>query len=344
MEETVVRTARAIALIAFATLGLLASGAMAEYPERPIRLIYPYTAGGAGDALARLFADRLGPELGQQMIVDNRPGAGGNTGAVAAAAAAADGYTLFSVSPAFAINASLFAAPGYDPVKDFIPVTPLSVVPNVLVVSAALPVRSVQELVAYARANPGKVNFGSSGIGTSIHLAGEMLKREAKIDIVHVPYRGSAQAGTDLLGGQLQMMFDSAPTALSNVRTGRAVAIAASGMLSWPASVGSCAITWPPAAWMARTPSAPSAPLPDSTITTTRKSGSCDNDANRKSIGSRGPRFFSAAVRRTTPSFTAMRPPAGITCTRSGSSGMSWLTSTTGIGVRAPSSSARMEG
>lgn len=221
------RTVRALALVALAVLGLAATGASAQsWPERPIRLIYPYTAGGAGDALARLFADRLGPELGQQMIVDNRPGAGGNTGAVAAAAAAPDGYTLFSVSPAFAINASLYAAPGYDPVRDFVPVTPLSVVPNVLVVSASLPVRSVAELVAYAKANPGKVNFGSSGIGTSIHLAGEMLKREAKIDIVHVPYRGSAQAGTDLLGGTLQMMFDSAPTAISNVRTGKAVAIA----------------------------------------------------------------------------------------------------------------------
>ena len=235
MEETVVRTARSIALVVFTALGLAAADAPAQaWPERPIRMIYPYTAGGAGDALARLFADRLGPELGTQMIVDNRPGAGGNTGAVAAAAATPDGYTLFSVSPAFAINASLYANPGYDPVRDFIPVAPLSVVPNVLVVSASFPPRSVQELVAYARANPGKVNFGSSGIGTSIHLAGEMLKREAKIDIVHVPYRGSAQAGTDLLGGQLQIMFDSAPTALSNVRTGRAFAIAIASKVRLP--------------------------------------------------------------------------------------------------------------
>jgi len=222
-----VRTARAIALIVFAAFGLAAAGTSAQgYPERPIRMIYPYTAGGAGDALARLFADRLGPELGTQVIVDNRPGAGGNTGAAAAAAAAPDGYTLFSVSPAFALNVSLYPSPGYDPVRDFVPVAPLSVVPNVLLVSASFAPRTVQELVAYARANPGKVNFGSSGVGTSIHLAGEMLKREAKIDIVHVPYRGSAQAGTDLMGGQLQMMFDSAPTAISNVRTGRAVAIA----------------------------------------------------------------------------------------------------------------------
>jgi tripartite-type tricarboxylate transporter receptor subunit TctC len=234
MEETVVRTARAIALIVFAALGLAATGATAQYPERPIRLIYPYTAGGAGDALARLFADRLSTELGVQMFVDNRPGAGGNTGAVAAAAAAGDGYTLFSVSPAFAINASLHAAPGYDPVRDFIPVAPLSVVPNVLLVSASFPPRTVQALVAHARANPGTVNFGSSGVGTSIHLAGEMLKREAKIDIVHVPYRGSSQAGIDLLGGQLQMMFDSAPTAIANVRTGRAFAIAVASKTRLP--------------------------------------------------------------------------------------------------------------
>lgn len=199
--------------------------AFAEYPEKPIRMFYPYAAGGAGDALARLFATNVGPVLGQQVIVDNKPGAGGNIGCAAAAQAAPDGYTLLSVSPGFAINATLYATPGYDPVKDFVPVASLSIVPNVLIVNAASPYRSLKDLLDFAKANPGKLSFGSSGIGTSIHLAGELLKQQAGIDMVHIPYTGAAQAAVDLLGGRIDLMFDSAPTALSNVSTGKARAL-----------------------------------------------------------------------------------------------------------------------
>lgn len=221
----------AIALL----LGLIAGQALAQpYPDRQIRLIYPYTAGGSGDALARVFADGFSTVLGQQMFVDNRPGAGGNTGFAAAARSRADGYTLASVSPAFVINATLYTDPGYDPTADFVAVAPLSVVPNVLIVNAARPFRTLREIVDYAKANPGKLSFGSSGIGTSIHLGAELLKHQAGIDMAHIPYRGAAQAGLDLLGGQIDLMFDSAPTALGNVRTGkaRAIVVASSARLA----------------------------------------------------------------------------------------------------------------
>jgi tripartite-type tricarboxylate transporter receptor subunit TctC len=217
---------RSVLALGALSLALGSSPALAEYPEKPIRVIYPYAAGGAGDALARLFATAAGPVLGQQLVVENRPGAGGNIGFAAGGTAAPDGYTLLSVSPAFAINATLYAAPGFDPVKSFVPVAPLSVVPNVLLVNAASPYKTLKELVDFAKANTGKLNFGSSGIGTSIHLAGEMLKQQAKIDMVHIPYTGAAQAGVDLLGGRIDMMFDSAPTALTNVSSGKARALA----------------------------------------------------------------------------------------------------------------------
>lgn len=207
-------------------LGSAVTPAAAEFPDRPIRIIYPYAAGGAGDALVRLFATHVAPVLGQQVIVDNRPGAGGNIGVAAAAQAAPDGYTLLSISPGFAINATLYAAPGYDPIKNFVPVTPLSVVPNVLLVNAASPHKTLKDLIDHARANPGKLSFGSSGIGTSIHLAAELLKQQSRIDIVHIPYSGAGAAGLDLLGGRIDLMFDSAPTALNNVSTGKARALA----------------------------------------------------------------------------------------------------------------------
>jgi tripartite-type tricarboxylate transporter receptor subunit TctC len=215
----------AVILLAFAAAAPI-TPAHAEYPEYPVRIIYPYTAGGSGDALARVFADKFSTLLGQQFFVDNRPGAGGNIGFAAGAKSAPDGYTLISVSPAFAINASLYASPGYNPVRDFVPIAPQSIVPNVLLVNVASPFKMVKDLVAYAKANPGKLTFGSSGIGTSVHMAGEALKHQTGIDLVHVPYRGAANAGTDLLGGRLDLIFDSAPSALSNIRTGMARALA----------------------------------------------------------------------------------------------------------------------
>lgn len=222
---------RLVAALALLSLCLFAGlgPAYAEYPDHPIRIIYPFSAGGAGDALARLFANAMGNILGQQMFIDNRPGAGGNIGFAAAGRADPDGYTLGSVSPSFAINATLYGSPGFSPTKDFVAVAPLSTVPNILIVNATSPFKTVKDLVDYAKANPHKLTFGSSGIGTSVHIGGELLKSQAKIDIIHVPYRGSAEAGTDLMGGQISMMFNSAPDALALIRTGkvRALMIAA---------------------------------------------------------------------------------------------------------------------
>jgi tripartite-type tricarboxylate transporter receptor subunit TctC len=214
-----------VALFAFAASASLAP-ASADYPERPVRIIYPYTAGGSGDALARVYADRLSAALRQQFFVENRPGAGGNVGFAAGAKSAPDGYTVIFVSAAFTINGSLYASPGFNPTKDFVPIAAQSIVPNVLLVNTASPFKTVNELVAYAKANPGKLTFGSSGVGTSTHMAGEAFKQQAGINIVHVPYRGAANVGADLLGGRLDLIFDSAPAALSNIRTGMARALA----------------------------------------------------------------------------------------------------------------------
>jgi tripartite-type tricarboxylate transporter receptor subunit TctC len=216
--------AAAFAAAAFAS-SMVAAGAQ-QFPDKPVRLIMPYAAGGSGDTLARLFAEDIGQRLGQPMIVENRTGAGGNIGFAFAAKSPPDGYTLASLSPAFVINGTLYKEPGYDPLKDFVAVAPLSVVPNVIIINADLPFKTLKELVDHARANPGKLNFASSGVGTSIHIGAEVFKHFAKVDILHVPYRGAAQAGQDLMGGTINMMFDSAPTAISNVRTGKARALA----------------------------------------------------------------------------------------------------------------------
>lgn len=217
---------RSLAVLAALTLSFTAStpAVANDYPNAPVRMIYPYAAGGSGDALARLFAEAMTKELGQQVFVDNRPGAGGNIGFAAASREKADGYTLLSISPAYAINVTLYGDPGYK-AGDFIPVAAASVVPNVLLVNTNSPFKTVKELVDYAKANPGKLSFGSAGVGASTHFAGELLKAQAKIDLVHIPYKGASLAGTDLLGGRLDLIFDSAPSALANVRTGKARAL-----------------------------------------------------------------------------------------------------------------------
>lgn len=213
---------RRVLTLGAAIAALSAGAAQAQqYPDKAIRVIYPFAAGGSGDALVRLFATAATPILGQQIIIDNRPGAGGNIGFAAAAKAPADGYTLLSVSPSFAINYTLYKEPGFDPVKDFVPVASMSVVPNVLEIPATSPFKSVKDLVDYAKANPGKLSFGSSGIGTSVHLAGELFKKAAGIDIVHVPYPTAGQRTTDIMAGRIDMMFESSPTALNDLSTGK---------------------------------------------------------------------------------------------------------------------------
>lgn len=193
------------------------------YPSRAVHIVNPFAAGGALDQLARLLAQRLNPVLGQPVVVENRTGASGNIGAEYVAKSAADGYTLIMGSSAtHGINPSLYGPRlPFDPVKDFAAVCVAVVQKNVLVVHAGVPAKTVQELIALARAQPGKLTFGSAGAGTSQHLSGELFKAQAKVDLLHVPYKGSAQAMQDLLGGQVTMLFVDIPTALPHIRSGR---------------------------------------------------------------------------------------------------------------------------
>lgn len=209
--------------------GLLGgTSALAQaYPTKPVTIIVPIAAGGTTDILARIIGQALTAELGQSVVVDNRAGAGGNIGGQAAAKATPDGHTLFmGTVGTHAINASLYKKMPFDPVKDFAPLTRVANVPNLLVANPAQPYKSVKDLIAYAKANPGKVNFGSSGNGSSIHLSGELFKSLAKVDMQHVPYKGSAPAVTDLLGNQIGIMFDNMPSAIQHVRSGKLVPLA----------------------------------------------------------------------------------------------------------------------
>lgn len=209
--------------------GLLGgTSALAQaYPTKPVTIIVPFAAGGTTDILARIIGQALTAELGQSVVVDNRAGAGGNIGGQAAAKATPDGHTLFmGTVGTHAINASLYKKMPFDPVKDFAPLTRVANVPNLLVANPAQPYKSVKDLIAYAKANPGKVNFGSSGNGSSIHLSGELFKSLAKVDMQHVPYKGSAPAVTDLMGNQIGIMFDNMPSAIQHVRSGKLVPLA----------------------------------------------------------------------------------------------------------------------
>jgi tripartite-type tricarboxylate transporter receptor subunit TctC len=222
------KTRWALAAAALAALCALPAAAQdAAYPNRPVRLVVPFPAGGTTDIIARAVAQRFGEVFGQSFVVDNRPGAGGNLGAGLVARAAPDGYTLvMGTVGTHAINPSLYAQMPYDHVKDFAPVLLVAGVPNVLEVNPELPVHTVGELVAYAKANPGKLNFASSGSGTSIHLSGELFKTMTGVSMQHVPYKGSAPALQDLMGGQVQLMFDNLPSSLPFIKSGKLRAIA----------------------------------------------------------------------------------------------------------------------
>jgi len=198
----------------------------AQYPLHAVKLIVPFPPAGATDIIGRIVAQKLGERLGQAVVVENRPGAGGTIGSDLAAKSAPDGYTLLiATSSTHSIGPALQKLP-YDPIRDFAAITQVATVPDVLVVSPKLPVSNVRELVAYAKANPGKLNFASSGIGTVIHLNGEFFKMLTGIDIVHVPYKGSALAIPDLAAGNVAMMFDSLASAMPNIRAGTAKPIA----------------------------------------------------------------------------------------------------------------------
>jgi tripartite-type tricarboxylate transporter receptor subunit TctC len=197
------------------------------YPSKPIRFVVPYPAGGPLDSVARLLGQKVSESTHQPVIVDNKPGAGGNIGADAVAKAPPDGYTILMGAVAtHAINPTLYASIPYDPIKDFIPVTQIASTPNVLVVNPAVPAGNVREFIAYAKANPGKLNFGSGSTGSAGHLAGELFKAMAGIDMTHVPYKGAAPAMNDLIGGQIQLMFDNLASSLAQVRAGKVRALA----------------------------------------------------------------------------------------------------------------------
>jgi len=198
------------------------------YPNRPLRFIVPYAAGGNGDIVSRIIAQKMVAQIGQQIVIDNRGGAGGNIGAELAARALPDGYTIMLGTNTHAINMSLYAKPGYDLQKDFAPVTLATSAPMVLIVHPSLPAKTIKEFIALAKAHPNKLNYATGGSGSSAHVITELFKSMAGVQLVHVPYKGVAQATTDLIAGQIQMSFNSTSTALSHMQAGRVRGLAIS--------------------------------------------------------------------------------------------------------------------
>ena len=216
-----------------AAMGLLAVGGAGvsaqNYPVKPVRLIAPFPAGGSSDLIARIVAQRMSEGFSQQVIIENRPGAGSNLGSQIAARAAPDGYTLLITSVTAAINVSLFKNPGYDLVKDFAPISKLAVGPTALVVHPSVPAKNVREFIALAQSRPGQLNYGSGGNGTPAHICGEMFRVMAKVNIAHVPYKGTGQSVTDLMAGQIHFVFASMPVVFPHMKTGRLRTLAITG-------------------------------------------------------------------------------------------------------------------
>ncbi len=212
---------RAAMILALGVPLAMTSVQAADYPARSPHIIVGYPAGGSTDICARIFAQWLGERLGQTFVVENRPGAGNNIGTDAVAKAAPDGYTILLVNPANTINATLYKKLTFNFLKDIDPVAGFIRVPNVMEVNPEVPAKTVAEFIAYAKANPGKINVASSGNGTSIHLSGELFKMMTGIQMVHVPYKGSAPMLTDLLGGQVQVTFDNLPSSIGHIKAGK---------------------------------------------------------------------------------------------------------------------------
>ncbi len=205
---------------------LLRSAFAQAYPSQPIRIIVGFAAGSGSDIFARLMAQWLSERLGQSVLIENRPGAGGNIGTESVVKAAPDGYTLLQWVPANAVNNSLYEKLSFNFLRDIAPVAGTARSPYVVVVNPALPVNTIPELIAHAKANPGKLNFASAGVGTGIHMAGELFKMLAGVNMVHVPYRGAAGAMTDLIGGQVQLMFDTTAASIPHIKGGKVRALA----------------------------------------------------------------------------------------------------------------------
>jgi tripartite-type tricarboxylate transporter receptor subunit TctC len=201
--------------------GAQTAAAGLPYPSKPIRFVLPFPAGGPTDILGRQIGQKLAEQMGQPIVPENRPGAGGNVGAEVAAKAAADGYTIVLCAPSIAISPSLYSKLNYDSIRDFAPISLVAQIPNVLLVHPSVPAKSLKELIQLARSHPGKLNFGSGGLGTSNHLGSEMLKSLARISMVHVPYKGSNQAMVAMIGGEVDMVVIGLPPTLPHIQSGR---------------------------------------------------------------------------------------------------------------------------
>lgn len=222
-----------MALVRILALGMawlltanVGNSAAEDYPTRPIHWIVAFPAGGANDTVARIMARFLSERLGQPFIIDNKGGAGGNIGTQAALNAAPDGYTILFVAPHNAINATLYKKLPFDFLKGIAPIAGIARTPNVMEVNPSVPANTVAEFIAYAKANPGKINMASAGTGTAIHLSGELFMAMTGVKLVHVPYRGGAPALTDLIGGQVQVMFDNLPSSIAHIKAGKLRALA----------------------------------------------------------------------------------------------------------------------
>jgi tripartite-type tricarboxylate transporter receptor subunit TctC len=229
------RLVHCLAGLLLACCATCSSWAAGEYPDRPIRLVVPFPAGGGADTLARIIMPRVAQALNESIIIDNRPGAGGNVGAEIVARSAPDGYTLlYGTNGTHAINQTLYPGLRFDPVRDFAPVSRMTVIAAMLVVNPDFPANSVVELIQYAKAHPGMVNFASAGNGTTSHLAGELFRSMAGIDIVHIPYRGGALAMADVVAGHVQMMIDVMPNAYPLAKSGKVRALACTTAQRFP--------------------------------------------------------------------------------------------------------------
>ena len=212
-----------VGISAIASIG---SAAALDYPTRPVKWVVGYPPGGATDIIARLIGQRMSERLGQQFVIENKPGAGNNIATESVIKAEPDGYTILLVNPANYINASLYANLKFNLVRDLAPIAAFNRVPNVMTVAKDVPAKTVSEFIAYVKANPGKVNLASSGNGTSVHLSGEMFMMMSGVKMQHIPYRGAAPALTDMLGGQVQLIFDNMPSILQHIRAGSLRALA----------------------------------------------------------------------------------------------------------------------
>jgi tripartite-type tricarboxylate transporter receptor subunit TctC len=316
-------TSRAVAGLIL-LLAAMAAGTAAEYPSRPVTLVVAFTPGGASDVLARILGRKLEQILGQPFVIDNRPGAGGNVAAEAVAHAAPDGYTLLAGNNAIlATNAALYKKINFDPEADFAPIGLIGSQANILVVNPTLPVKSLAELIALAKANPGKLNFASSGHGLAAHLAGELFKAEAKIDIVHVPYKGAAPALQDVIAGHVQMMFATASSVVSHIQDGkvRPLAVATlkrTAVLPDVPTIDELGIknfdatTWHGLVAPARTPKDIVATLNQALVAT------LDDPGVKKSLGDLGvdiiggsPEDFAAYIKSEIPKWTAIIKASG---------------------------------